>query len=117
MNLIAIKMLKPQQAKLSQAQVASIEPHPKATQTQIKCRIVPAQAKAFVRGNRDLAADPQFVRVEPNVMPKMSLTVESTKRAETHALQVIYAVAPDKLPVYVGQRIDVYIEAEQGTSR
>ncbi len=73
-----------------------------------------SRAKAFVRGNRDLSVDLQFVRVEPYVVPKKSLTGDSSERVDTRVLQVLYSFAPSKLPVYVGQQMDVYIEAEQG---
>jgi HlyD family secretion protein len=72
-----------------------------------------APAKAFVRGNRDLSTDLTFVRVEPYVVPKRSLTGESTERVDTRVLQVLYSFQPRaaKLPVYVGQQMDVFIQA------
>lgn len=72
-----------------------------------------ASAEAFVRGNRDLRAPLEFVRVEPYVVPKRSLTGESTERVDTRVLQVIYAFDPSVLPVYVGQQMDVFIEAAE----
>ncbi len=70
-----------------------------------------ARARAFVRGNKDLSADLAFVRFEPFVIPKRSLTGESTERVDTRVLQVIYAFDPKDLGVYVGQQMDAYIEA------
>jgi multidrug resistance efflux pump len=70
-----------------------------------------AKAHAFVRGNRDLEAALEFVRVEPYVVPKRSLTGQSTERVDTRVLQVIYSFDPQALPVYVGQQMDVFIEA------
>lgn len=77
-----------------------------------------AKARAFARGNSSLAADLSFVRVEPLVIPKRSLTGDSTERVDTRVLQVIFAFDPKDLPVYVGQQMDVYIEAgnPQGAS-
>lgn len=69
-----------------------------------------APATAFVRGNADLKADLKFVRVEPMVVPKKSLSGASTERVDTRVLQVIYAVADDQLPLYVGQQMDVFIQ-------
>ncbi|HLL87781.1 MAG TPA: hypothetical protein VK324_00605, partial [Tepidisphaeraceae bacterium] len=69
-----------------------------------------AKAKAFVRGNPSLATDLQFVRIEPYVVPKRSLTGESTERVDTRVLQVVYGFDPGSLPVYVGQQMDVFVE-------
>jgi multidrug resistance efflux pump len=70
-----------------------------------------ARAAAFVRGNRDLFTDVTFARVEPYVVPKKSLTGESTERVDTRVLQVLYSFPRSALPVYVGQQMDVFIEA------
>src|ERR1700730_15011835 len=70
-----------------------------------------ASALAFVRGNPDLNAPLQFERFEPYVIPKVSLTGQSTERTDTRVLQVIYSFDPAALPVYVGQQVDVFIEA------
>jgi len=70
-----------------------------------------AQAYAFVRGNRDLKTPVTFYRIEPYVIPKKSLTGESTERVDTRVLQVLYSFANADLPVYVGQQMDVFIEA------
>jgi RND family efflux transporter MFP subunit len=70
-----------------------------------------APASAFVRGNRDLKTDLKFVRIEPYVVPKRSLTGDSTERVDTRVLQVLYSFEPGKLPVYVGQQMDVFVDA------
>jgi HlyD family secretion protein len=70
-----------------------------------------AKAVAFVRGNRQLTTPVQFYRVEPYVVPKKSLTGESTERVDTRVLQVLYSFSTADLPVYVGQQMDVFIEA------
>ena len=70
-----------------------------------------ASAMAFVRGNPDLNTRLQFERFEPYVVPKMSLTGQSTERTDTRVLQAIYSFDPVALPVYVGQQMDVFIEA------
>ena len=44
-------------------------------------------------------------------MPKVSLTGQSTERTDTRVLQAIYSFDPAALPVYVGQQMDVFIEA------
>lgn len=69
-----------------------------------------ARASAAVRGNAHLKASLTFVRYEPFVVPKKSLTGDSTERVDTRVLQVIYLVEADKLPLFVGQQMDVFID-------
>ena len=70
-----------------------------------------ADAMAFVRGNSNLKTPLKFVRIEPYVIPKRSLTGESTERVDTRVLQILYSFERGKLPIYVGQQMDVFIEA------
>ena len=70
-----------------------------------------APALAYVRGNPDLKTPLHFERVEPYVIPKQSLTGDTTERVDTRVLQVIYSFDEGTLPVYVGQQMDVFIEA------
>jgi HlyD family secretion protein len=44
-------------------------------------------------------------------VPKKSLTGDSTERVDTRVLQVIFSFEPGELPIYVGQQMDVFIEA------
>lgn len=76
-------------------------------------RIQPgAKAVAYVRGSSDLSTPAQFVRFEPLVIPKRSLTGNSAERVDTRVLQVLFAFPRERLPVYVGQQMDVMIEAQ-----
>jgi HlyD family secretion protein len=59
----------------------------------------------------DLNAPLQFERFEPYVIPKVSLTGQSTERTDVRVLQVVYSFDPAALPVYVGQQMDVFIQA------
>ena len=70
-----------------------------------------ADAVAFVRGNRELFTAVKFARVEPYVVPKKSLTGESSERVDTRVLQVLYSFERTALPVFVGQQMDVFIAA------
>jgi HlyD family secretion protein len=70
-----------------------------------------AKAVAAVRGNPSLQTTLDFVRFEPYVVPKRSLTGDSTERVDTRVLQVVYRFKPDRLPIHVGQQMDVFIEA------
>ncbi len=80
---------------------------------QSATRIRPGQAaKAFVKGDTQHAVALKFVRIEPYVIPKVSLTGSSTERVDTRVLQVIYSLQrPTDPPLYVGQQMDVFIEA------
>jgi len=70
-----------------------------------------ARAVAFVRGNAELRTPLRFVRIEPYVVPKTSLTGDTAERVDTRVLQVIYSFDPASVPVHVGQLMDVYIRA------
>jgi len=72
-----------------------------------------ARAVAFVRGNAELKTPLRFVRIEPFVVPKTSLTGDTAERVDTRVLQVIYSFDPASVPVHVGQLMDVYIEAQR----
>src|SRR6478672_4602253 len=69
-----------------------------------------AQAVASPRGNGSIRIPLEFVRFEPYVIPKKSLTGDSTERVDTRVLQVIYRIRDREPSVYVGQQMDVYIE-------
>jgi multidrug efflux pump subunit AcrA (membrane-fusion protein) len=75
-----------------------------------------APAVASPRGNGSLRFPLEFVRFEPYVIPKKSLTGDSTERVDTRVLQVIYRVKDPNAPLYVGQQMDVYIEAPVASS-
>ena len=66
-----------------------------------------------LRGNAELKTPLSFVRFEPFVVPKKSLTGDSTERVDTRVLQVIYKVEQDALPLFVGEQLDVFIDAGQ----
>jgi len=70
-----------------------------------------ASAEAAVRGNPDIKTPLQYVRTDPDVIPRMTLTGDTTQRTDTRVLQVIYSFDPSSLPLYVGQLMDVFIEA------
>jgi multidrug efflux pump subunit AcrA (membrane-fusion protein) len=76
-----------------------------------------AAAAAHVRGNAALKTPLKFVRFEPMVVPKKSLTGASTERVDTRVLQVIYAVVDEKLPLFVGQQMDVFIEDRTASAK
>lgn len=71
-----------------------------------------AEATAFLRGITSHPLSLKFVRIEPYVVPKRSLTGDTMERVDTRVLQVIYRFDPPATNVYVGQLVDVYIERE-----
>lgn len=66
---------------------------------------------ASVRGNARDRVPLRFVRVEPYVQPKVSLTGLSSERVDTRVLQVIYALTEARDSIYVGQQLDVFLDA------
>jgi multidrug resistance efflux pump len=72
-----------------------------------------AKALAYPRGESSHDVPLRFVRVEPFVVPKKSLTGDTTERVDTRVLQVIYAVDGADNRVYVGQQLDVFIDGGQ----
>ena len=72
-----------------------------------------AAAMAHVRGDPRLQTPLHFVRFEPFVVPKKSLTGDSTERVDTRVLQVIYRIDRQDLPLFVGQQMDVFIDASR----
>lgn len=70
-----------------------------------------AAAIAFLRGNRQISTPLEFVRFEPYIVPKKSLTGDTAERVDTRVLQVIYSFTRGTLPIYAGQQMDVYIDA------
>jgi len=71
-----------------------------------------AGAWAVPRGNLQEKYPLEFVRVEPFVVPKKSLTGNNTERVDTRVLQVIYKFDPTgRPPLFVGQQVEVFIEA------
>lgn len=75
-------------------------------------------AKAYVKGRREVEIPLTFVRIEPYILPKKSLTGESSERVDTRVLQLIYRFKrPTALSVYVGQQMDVFLDATSGNGK
>jgi multidrug efflux pump subunit AcrA (membrane-fusion protein) len=75
-----------------------------------------APASAKIRGDAKQEAIPlTFVRLEPFVVPKVSLTGINIERVDTRVVQLIYAIEPNHPmvqanKVLVGQIVDVFID-------
>lgn len=70
-----------------------------------------APAMAMLKGRSGETFPLKFVRVEPFVIPKRSLTGENVERVDTRVLQVIYTIDTRGKTLYVGQQLDVFIDA------
>ncbi len=66
-------------------------------------------AYAAVRGRADQQVPLNFVRAEPLVVPKRSLSGGVSERVDTRVLELIYSVSPRELEATVGQQVDVFI--------
>ncbi|MGL6073033.1 MAG: HlyD family secretion protein [Fimbriiglobus sp.] len=65
------------------------------------------------RGNPKQEFALKFIRVEPYVIPKRSLTGGGQERVDTRVLQVIYEVDSQGRPLYIGQQMDVFLDTTQ----
>lgn len=71
-----------------------------------------APAIVSPRGAAEIQVEAQFVRAEPQVVPKRSLTNSAAERVDVRVLQLIYALPPDGSEAFrVGQQIDAFIPA------
>jgi RND family efflux transporter MFP subunit len=70
-------------------------------------------AQISLKGDSTKKFEAKFVRVEPYVIPKVSLTGSSTERVDTRVLQIIYELERDEknsaAKLYVGMQVDVSI--------
>jgi len=70
-----------------------------------------SSALAYLRGNPEFKIPLQFVRVEPYIVPKISISGGNAEKIDTRVMQVIYSFDNDgKNKILVGQQMDVYIE-------
>jgi len=71
----------------------------------------------YVRGDSETPISMTFVRVEPYAEPKKSLTNAGGERVDTRVLQVLYELQSPPDTVYVGQQIDVFLDASQSAAK
>jgi hypothetical protein len=76
-----------------------------------------ASAVAYMRGNSNLKTPLTYVRTDPDVVPQALLTGDAAQKTDTRVLQVVYRFDPASLHAYVGQLMDVFIEAPPLTSK
>ncbi len=63
------------------------------------------------RGNAGVRVRANFVRTEPLIVPKRSLTNSTAERVDVRVLQLIYALPQDSRSFFVGQQVDAYVPA------
>ncbi|HEV7227300.1 efflux RND transporter periplasmic adaptor subunit [Brevundimonas sp.] len=68
------------------------------------------RAYGVLRGRSDVRAPLTFVRVEPQAVEKRALSGGS-ERVDTRVVEVLYAFDPVAHPAFLGQRMDVFVEA------
>lgn len=71
-----------------------------------------APAVAYLRGNAHIEFSLEFVRLEPYLVSKQNLTNEITDKVDTRVLQVIYLIKNKDHNIFIGQQMDVFVEAE-----
>jgi HlyD family secretion protein len=63
-----------------------------------------------IRGSDHQKIPLKFIRVQPNVSPKIQLSDQRSERVDVRVLPVIFSFeAPQDLKIYTGQLVDVYI--------
>ena len=71
-----------------------------------------SRAVATLKGRPQVRFPLTYFDVEPYVIPKQSLTGATVERVDTRVLQVLYELpGSPAIPLYIGQQMDVYIEA------
>lgn len=77
-----------------------------------------APAQISPRGGAEDQIEASFIRAEPQVVPKKSLTNAAQERVDVRVLQLIYALPQDARGTYrVGQQVDAFIPSQQDDSK
>ena len=69
------------------------------------------KAVAIPKGIASMRIPLEYVRVDPFIIPKRALTNSQHEMVDTRVLEVIYRVTDPKAVLYVGQQVDVFIDA------
>lgn len=75
-----------------------------------------ADATVSPRGAADIRVKAKFVRAEPLVVPKRSLTNSAAERVDVRVMQLIYALPPSEA-FRVGQQVDAFIPARKPAAK
>lgn len=74
-----------------------------------------ARATGTLRGRADERIALRYVRTEPAVTEKRALS-GGAERVDTRVVEVIYAFDPARNPAFLGQRMDVFVDAPRRPS-
>jgi hypothetical protein len=70
-----------------------------------------ARAVAYRKGATTDPIPLEFLRIEPYIVPRKSMTGASSERVDTRVLQVVFRFANCAgRKTYVGQQVDLFIE-------
>jgi len=69
-----------------------------------------APGVAYIRGNRHLSTPISYVRVQPYLQPKISLSGDTIEQVNTRVLNTIYKIENPDLPFYPGEMLDVFLD-------
>ncbi len=69
------------------------------------------------RGASGQQVKAKFVRAEPQITPKRSLTNSASERVDVRVLQVLYELPADGIRFRTGQQVDAFIPAKMVTKR
>lgn len=68
------------------------------------------EGEMIIKGNNELKTPIHYLRTEPYVTPKKSLSGSNDERVDVRVLQMIYEIEPPKFPIYVGQQVNVFLK-------
>ncbi len=78
--------------------------------------VVGSEAIISPRGDQDKRVTAIFVRAEPLVTPKRSLTNSASERVDVRVLQLIYEL-PAGESFYIGQQVDAFVRAKASPAK
>jgi len=75
-----------------------------------------AKAVGFLRGIGSGAIPLYYIRTEPLLASKKSLSNQGSELVDTRVLVIIYSFNNEKIGAYIGQQMDVYIDYEKNNA-
>jgi len=82
-------------------------------ENQIARLKIGAPAIVSPRGDANRQVNATYIRTEPLIIPKRSLTNSATERVDVRVLQLIYALPAGTQGFFVGQQIDGFVAAQK----
>jgi len=81
-------------------------------ENQIEKLVIGQPAVISARGDAKRQVRATFVRAEPLIVPKRSLTNSATERVDVRVLQLIFALPTEGRNFFVGQQVDGFVPAK-----